>query len=117
MFTKRFVDSTASGVCDCSNDPKLVNQQYKFRTLGEIVALARVTNEKPLPTRAGVYIGDNTIPRDNFDRIDARSSVMDSYDKAEIDLGKAENDLKQHNELQQRIKFEESVKAKYSSKE
>ena len=45
MFTKRFIDRQNTGSKSFKDSPMLLNQQFKFRTLGEIVAMARLTNE------------------------------------------------------------------------
>lgn len=117
MFTKRFIDRTASGVQSFSKSPMLLNQQFKYRTLGEIVALARVTNEKPLPTRAGVYIGDQSIPRDVFDRVDSRNDAMDRYLDAETQLKDAEAKIVEQKAKDDKDAYEKQIREKYQKSE
>lgn len=117
MFCKRFTDCTASGVKSFSKSPMLLNQQYKYRTLGELVALARVTNEKPLPTRNGVYIGDQSIPRDIFDRVDSRNDAMDRYSDAEANLKDAEAKIAEQKAQADREAYEKQIREKYQKPE
>lgn len=117
MFTKRFIDSQKTGRKSFKGSPMLLNQQFKFRTLGEIVAMARLTNEKPLPTRAGVYIGDMSVPRDPFDRIDFRNDAMDRYAEAETQLKDAESKLAEEKAQADRVAYEKQIREKYQKSE
>lgn len=117
MFTKRFIDPTASGSRSFSKSPMLLNQQFKYRTLGEIVAMARVTNEKPLPTRAGVYIGDQSIPRDVFDRVDSRNDAMDRFSDAELMLKDAQSKISEEKVRADREAYEKQIREKYQKSE
>ena len=117
MFTKRFIDHTASGVVSFCKSPMLLNQQFKYRTLGEIVALARVTNEKPLPTRAGVYIGDQSIPRDVFDRVDSRNDAMDRFTDAESQVKDAKAKIAAAKVQSDREAYEKQIREKYQKSE
>lgn len=117
MFTTRFIDPQKTGNKSFKNSPMLLNQQFKFRTLGEIVAMARLTNEKPLPTRAGVYVGDMSIPRDPFDRVDARNDAMDRYSDAENQLKDAESKLAEEKAQADREAYEQEIRQKYQKSE
>lgn len=117
MFTKRFIDLQKTGNKSFKDSPMLLNQQFKFRTLGEIVAMARLTNEKPLPTRAGVYIGDMSIPRDPFDRIDSRNDAMDRFTDAESQLKDAESKMAAEKAAADREAYEEQIRQKYQKSE
>lgn len=117
MFTKRFIDYTASGAKSFIKSPMLLNQQYKYRTLGELVALARVTNEKPLPTRNGVYVGDHSIPRDVFDRVDSRNDAMDRYSDAEVKLNDAQAQIAKQKAQADREAYEKQIREKYQKPE
>lgn len=115
MFTVRFI--SPDGRTDFSSEPLLINTQFKYRSLGEIVAMARVTNEKPLPTRNGVYIGDVSIPRDHFDRVDARNAAMDRYSDAVSELKDAEAKMVAEKKSQERAAFEAEIRQKYQKSE
>lgn len=117
MFTKRFIDSFNTGSQSFKDSPMLLNQQFKFRTLGEIVAMARLTNEKPLPTRAGVYTGDMSIPRDPFDRIDSRNDAMDRYLDAESQFKDAQSKIVEEQSNAEREAFEKQIREKYQKPE
>lgn len=111
MFTRNLTKD--AGRVDFRDCPDLINRQFKYRSLGEIVAMSRVTNEKPLPTRNGVYIGSLDVPRDTFDRIDAREASMKAYDKAEFDLKDAKVKEAQEKASAERAQFEAEIRQKY----
>lgn len=117
MFTKRFIDPQKTGSMSFKGSPKLLNQQFKFRTLGEIVAMARLTNEKPLPTRAGVYIGDMSLPRDPFDRIDSRNDAMDRFMDAENQLKDAQSKIAAEKAAADKEAYEKQIREKYQKSE
>lgn len=73
---------------DFSEEKDLVNRQFKYRTLGEIVAMAKATGVAPLPTRNGVYTGEEVIPRDDFEKIAIRRKLMSSLESSEAELNK-----------------------------
>lgn len=75
-------------------EPVLINRMYKHRTLGELVALAKATGVAPIPTRNGVYTGDHIIPRDDFEKIEARRKLMNSLESSEAELAKILGDEK-----------------------
>lgn len=87
-----------------ADEPLLINPQYRHRTLGELVALARTTGQRPelmpnVTVRKGVYLsGQNpqgaiVPPRDKFDLADTLSNTHDSLVQAEKDLVKAKEDV------------------------
>lgn len=87
-----------------ANEPELINPQYKHRSLGELVAMARATGQRPelmpnVTVRKGVYLcGENpqgaiVPPRDKFDLADAVSNSHDSLIDAEKKLAEAEQNV------------------------
>ena len=117
MFITKIIDESQSGIVGFENEPLLIDNKMKYRTLGEIVALARATGETPLPTRNGVYTGDFSVARDNFDRIDQRNASMADFEDAESKLSDAKSKLDEEERVREREAFEESIKQKYSKAE
>lgn len=83
-----------SGSQSFGHEPDLVNKMFKYKTLGELVAMARATGERPVPTRNGVYVGEEVIPREIFDKLNAQRRLMDSFDVAQAELDKIAADEK-----------------------
>lgn len=92
MFTLKLIKKCLGHV-DMSHEPNLINKQFKYRTLGEMVALSRATNTPLLPTRNGVYTGEVVIPRENLDKVNLRNQIMDSFEVAEQNLKDANEKL------------------------
>lgn len=91
-----------------SHEPNLINKQFKYRTLGEMVALSRATNTPLLPTRNGVYTGEVVVPREVTDKVNLRNATMDSFEDAEKTL----NDANQKIALEKKAKELSDLKAK-----
>ena len=92
MFTIK-LKLRKSGHVSFKNEKCLINKQFKYRTLGEMVALARANGERPLPTRAGVYTGDMVIPVETTDKINFQKQLMEQYNVAEDKLKEATAEL------------------------
>lgn len=92
MFFKQ-TSNRNQGKVSFESEKCLVDKQFKYRSLGEMVALARATGQRPLPTRNGVYTGEAVIPREVIDRVNMQRSLMDSYDEAEAKLKEAQSQL------------------------
>lgn len=68
MFTRKIKQSHMGYARTKRGEPNLINKLYKHRTLGELIALSKQTGIPPMPTRNGVYTGEQPIPRERFDR-------------------------------------------------
>lgn len=114
MFTLKLKHNN-SGHVSFKGEPCLVNKQFKYRTLGEMVALARANGERPLPTRAGVYTGDMVIPVETTDKINFQRSLMEQYDVAEKKLKEAEADIAKEKKAQAEADYRAKVIAEHEA--
>lgn len=81
MFTNRHLKRSQNPT-SFKGEKCLINKLFKYKSLGEMVAMARATGVAPVPTRNGVYTGDQEIPRDTFEKVNLQRKLMDSYDEA-----------------------------------
>lgn len=75
----------------------LVNKQFQYKTLGEMVSMYKRTGEYPaVGTRNGVYfasgIDDEIPPRERFDILEAQRRNIEATSAAEEKLKSAEAD-------------------------
>lgn len=68
MFCKRLKTQFMGFSKTKKGEPNLINKLYKHRTLSELIAQAKQTGIPPMPTRNGVYTGEQPIPRERFER-------------------------------------------------
>ena len=68
MFTNRHL-KRAQCPTSFKGEKCLINKLFKYKSLGEMVAMARATGVAPVPTRNGVYTGEQEIPRDTFEKL------------------------------------------------
>ena len=92
MFCKKINTCKFGTYRTKKGEPNLINQLYKHRTLGELIALSKQTGIPPMPTRNGVYTGEQPIPRDRFDRENALKDMNSQLNQLEQDLAKAKAD-------------------------
>lgn len=78
--------------------PSLVNEQYQYKTLGEMVAMYKRTGEFPaVGMRNGVYFAkdiEDTIPMppaDKFEAADRLRGAVDAIEKTEKELQDAKD--------------------------
>ena len=77
--------------------PCLVNKQFKYKTLGEMVAMYKRTGEFPaVGMRNGVYFATGiddpnapVIPEDKIHAAEIQRNLMQQMESAESDLAKA----------------------------
>lgn len=88
------------------NDPDLVNHQYRYMSLGEMVALYHQTGQFPaVGIRNGVYTGDIVAPLDRFDILDMQRDLMSRIESEETKLQelKDEESRKKQSDLMEQI--------------
>lgn len=88
MFTNRHLKRSQIPT-SFKGEKCLINKLFKYKSLGEMVAMARATGVAPVPTRNGVYTGEQEIPRDTFEKLNVQRKLMDSYDEANEKLKSA----------------------------
>lgn len=114
MFAYK-IKHAKSGHVSFKREKCLINKQFKYRTLGEMVALARSNGERPLPTRNGVYTGEMTIPVERTDRVNLLNSLMSRYDTAEKQLKDAESSLENEKKAKADADYRAKVIADYEA--
>lgn len=113
MFTKKF--KGLSRPISFAHEPCLINKMFKYKSLGEMVAMARATGVAPVPTRNGVYTGEQVIPRDTFEKLNVQRQLMDSYDQAERQLKDAETKLAKEAKERELAEYKAKVIKEYQS--
>ena len=79
-----------NAVADCSKDPDLINKQYKYMSLGEMVQMYHATGQFPaVGMRNGVYTGDTVPPNDKFDVLDIQRDIMARIESEEAKINDA----------------------------
>lgn len=114
MFTIKLKNNKLGHV-SFENEKCLVNKMFKYRTLGEMVALARANGERPLPTRNGVYTGDLVIPREDVDKIAFREELMKQYTDAEKQLSEANEVIAQEEASKKEAEYKQKVISEYEA--
>lgn len=98
-----------------SDEPSLINKLYKHRTLAELIAMSKETGIPPMPTRGGVYTGEQPIPRDKFDQANLIRESQAELNRLQSKLEEAQkaDELKasQRKEAELRAKIEAELKA------
>lgn len=114
MFTIKLKNSSLGHV-DFKGEKCLVNKLFKYRSLGEMVALARANGERPLPTRNGVYTGEMSIPVETFDKINLRNKMMEDTIAAENQYSDAMAQLNAEKQSASEAEFRKKVIQEYEA--
>lgn len=114
MFCKRLL--IKSGVHHTPKDePNLINKLYKHRTLGELIALSKQTGIPPMPTRNGVYTGEQPVPpRERFDRENDLRNMRSKMSQLEVDLENAKAEEAKAAEERKSAEMREQIRKELS---
>lgn len=115
MFYKKIEFRDTGNYKRPKDEPNLINKLYKHRTLGELIALSKQTGIPPMPTRNGVYTGDQPIPRDRFDREDALRDMNKQLSELEVQLDEAKKAEALQAEERKSAELREQIKKELQS--
>lgn len=112
MFTIKF-EKNRTGHVSFRGVKPIINRSFKYRTLGEMIAQAKMAGVQPLPTRNGVYTGESVIPREQFDKLNVREDLMNQLLAAEQKLAEAKDAESRESANKEREAYKKQVIDEY----